>query len=96
MGTGFAVGAVEMVRRAILSLDMGMCVVMRTAIYGMRALGTAMGVAPERIERDLSTLELVGNLCIFYLMLNSCAAIFCAMGRLLQCQYGRAMGQQSK
>ena len=84
MRTQFSRGLVELMHRGVLWLDVGMYTIFCIVLMGMRALGCAMGVDSVLMERDLAVLETVGYICIYLLMIQSCAAIFCAMGHFLQ------------
>ena len=90
MGVKFARGLAWMTGRSILALNAGLYAILRLAMGGMRVLGAAMGVEPARIEHDLAILQLVGEVVIFFLMLKSLAAIFCAMGRTFQSVFAGA------
>lgn len=84
IGSEFALGAVELVARSVHVLDVGLCVMLRLSTMGMTGLRTFMDVAPERVVQDLALLEMVVNVCVLFILVHSCTAIFCAMGRFLQ------------
>ena len=84
MGARFARGLAELMCRGVLALDLGMFAFLRAALLEMKVLGGILRDDPAHIERYLAILEMVGNVCIFVLMLHSVAAIFCAMGRICQ------------
>ena len=73
-----------MMSRSVVSLNVGMCVLLRMLLWVMRIVGKFLRVDPERIECDVSALEVFGNICILYLMIHSIAAILCAVGRAFQ------------
>lgn len=80
IGSEFALDAVELVARSVRVLDLGLCVMLKLSIVGITTLGTLMGVAPEHVVWDVALLEMVGNVCMLFILVYSCAAIFCAMG----------------
>ena len=84
-GIGFALYAMahgtEAARRA-LRLDPGVSAMLGLRIALLAGLWSAL-VGDALYLRDVALLELLGNVCMLFILLHSCAAIFYTMGRFL-------------
>ena len=78
-------GYVAVTAKCVHGVVLGLFVLMRVALWAMTRLGTAMGVDPDRVTRDVAVLEAVGTGLCLIVSVNASAAIICAMGRVLQC-----------
>ena len=76
MGFEFILGAVRLVAGSIHVLNVGLHVLLKVSLMGMTALGGLMGVAPDRVVRDVMLLECVGHAILLFVLVRSSAAIF--------------------
>ena len=85
MGFEFVLGAVRIVAGSVYALNVGLYTLLKVALVGMTMLGGLMGVAPDRVARDVMLLEAVGHVLLLSVLVRSSALILREMGRFLQC-----------
>ena len=79
MGFEFVLGAVKVVAGSVYALNVGLYALLKVALMGMTVLGGLMGVAPDRLARDMMLLEGVGHAVLLLILVRSSAAILCEM-----------------
>ena len=88
MGFKFVLGVVRAVMGSVHALNVGLYVLLKALLMGMTLLGSLMGVAPDRVARDVMLLEGVGHVLLLSILVRSSALILREMGHFLHRETG--------